>query len=263
MKKKKNLLSIVYSILLLFFFSIHNAFAATIKKEVEVVTPDNFIIKATVCYPKVKQEEKFPTVVLLHSFGYNSNRWVGIQDKLIEAGYAWVAIDLRGHGKSTQNTEFKKISWLNLKQKAFLKYPTDVALVLKDIAATYKKISLNNWAIIGGDIGGNTGVLAAQQMPQRPAAIVLVSPNTSFKGLYIPVTVTELGNTAFLCVASENDNGALQAEQTLRKFAQADFENLNIARNGSGMMLINQNPELSDMIIKWLDKYLKPTQMQQ
>ena len=87
--------------------------------------------------------------------------------------------------------------------------------------------------------------------------IVLISPNTSYKGLYIPVAITELGNTAFLCVASDKDNGAIQAEQTLRKFAQADFEVYNVPRNGSGMMLLNQNPELSDMIIKWIDKYLK------
>jgi len=257
MKKKKNVLSIIYSVLILLFFSIHNAFAATIKKELEVVTPDNFIMKATVCYPKIKQEERFPTVVLIHSLGYNSSRWTGIQDKLTEAGYAWVAIDLRGHGKSVQNSEFKRISWLNMKQKAFLKYPADVSSVLKEIAATYKKISLNNWAIIGGDIGGNTGVLAAQNMQVKPQAIVLISPNTSYKGLYIPVAITELGNTAFLCVASDKDNGAIQAEQTLRKFAQADFEVYNVPRNGSGMMLLNQNPELSDMIIKWIDKYLK------
>ena len=257
MKKKKNLLSIIYSIIILFFFSIHNAFAATIKKEVEVVTSDNFIMKATVCYPKIKETDKFPTVVLLHSFGYNSSRWTTIKDKLTDAGYAWIAIDLRGHGKSTQNTDFKKISWLNLKQKAFLKYPSDVVSVLKDVNATFKKVSFNNWAIIGGDIGANTGVLAAQQMPQKPDALVLVSPNTSFKGLYIPVAMTELGNTSILCVASNNDSGALQSEQTLRKFAQAEFEVLNVDKNGSGMMLINQNPELDDMIIKWLDKYLK------
>ena len=257
MKTRKNLLSIVYSVIILFFFSIHNAFAATIKKEVEVITPDNFIIKATVCYPKIKEVERFPTVVLLHSFGYNSNRWTDIKEKLTDAGYAWIAIDLRGHGKSIQNTDLKKISWLNLKQKAFLKYPSDVETVLKEIGATFKKVSFNNWAIIGGDIGGNTGVLAAQQMQQKPKAIVLVSPNTSFKGLYIPVSVTELGHTAFLCVASNNDHNALQTEQTLRKFVQEDFEVLNVNKNGSGMMLMNQNPELEDMIIKWVDKYLK------
>jgi len=257
MKEKKNLLSVIYSIIILFFFSIHNAFAATVKKEVEVITPDNFIMKATVCYPKTKEVEKFPAVVLLHSFGYNSNRWATIKDKLTDAGYAWIAIDLRGHGKSTQNTEFKRISWLNLKQKAFLKYPTDVASVIKEVESEFKKVSFRKWAIIGGDIGANTGVLAAQQLPQKPDAIVLVSPNTSFKGLYIPVAITELGNASILCVASNNDSGALQSEQTLRKFAQANFETLNVDKNGSGMMLLNQNPELEDMIIKWLDKYLK------
>jgi len=251
--KRRAISSIIYSLIIVALFSVQNVFSATIKKEIEVETKDNFIIKATVCYPKTKTKKKIPTVVLLHSLGYSSSRWTTIQDSLTKAGYAWVMIDLRGHGKSVYTSSLKKVSWLNLKMKAFSRYPADVLAVLKEVEATTKKLSFNNWAIIGGDIGANTAVLVAKDMPKKPSGLVLISPSTSYKGLYIPIAMTELGRTPILAIASTKDNQSMASQNTLKKFAQGEYEVINVDNNGSGMMLIKQEPELADMIVKWLD----------
>lgn len=253
-----NLMKKIFLFLVIFVFATTvNAYCKTIKKEIEVQTKDSKIIKATLSYVKIEGLEKYPTVVLLHSLGYTSEDWGNLIPDLNNAGYAVIAVDLRGHGKSIYNSQLKKNSWVYFKPKTYQKMPGDVIDILNQAQKQSKKVSLNNMVIVGADIGANVAVLAAKELKIKPKALVLISPTTSFKGLYIPIAMAEMGYIPILSMASNKDKYCLQQQLNLSKFSQGGFYAQNYPYGGMGMMMLKANPSMSHDITKWIIKYLK------
>lgn len=232
-------------------------YCKTIKKEFEVQTKDLRIIKATLSYVKIDALQKYPTVVLIHSLGYSSEDWGNLITDLNNAGYAVIAIDLRGHGKSIFDTSFHQKPWIYFTPKTYQKFPSDVINVLNEIQKQSKKVDLSNMAIVGADIGANTAVLAAKDLPKKPKTMVLISPTTSFKGLYIPIAMADMGYIPVLSMVSTKDRYCLKEQQSLSKFAQGGFYAKNYPNGGMGMMMLKLNPSMSQDITKWIIKYLK------
>lgn len=228
----------------------------TIKKEIEVQTKDARVIKATLSYVKIEGLKKYPTVTLLHSLGYSSEDWGDLITNLNNAGYAVIAIDLRGHGKSCLDASFHNKTWAYFTPKTYLKFPGDVIAVLNAVQKQSKLVSLDNMAIVGADIGANTAVLVAKQLPKKPKTLVLISPTTSFKGLYIPIAIAEMGYIPILSMVSQKDRYCLQEQQSLSKFSQGGFYAQNYPNGGMGMMMLKVNPTMSVDITKWIIKYL-------
>lgn len=256
MKTIKNLLLFVLAIFVL-TITPQNAYCKTIKKEIEVQTKDARIIKATLSYVKINKVEKYPTVVLIHSLGYSSADWGNLISDLNNAGYAVIAVDLRGHGKSIYDSNFRRKTWANFTPKVYQKFPNDVVTILNKAQKDSKKVSLNNLALVGADIGANTAVLVAKELKYKPKTIVLISPTTSFKGLYIPIAMTQIGRIPILSMVSEKDTYCLREQQNLSKFAQGGFYAKNYPYGGMGMLMLKSNPSMSLDITKWVLKYLK------
>ena len=156
---------IICTILTLFLFLINTTAEAAqnlVKKDITAVAADGFNIKATLTYPKVKGQREFPTVILLHSLGYNSQWWSDLPKDLLEKGYAVLAIDLRGHGASIYNSKLAKTSWKNMKNSAFSKCPDDVLKIMEVIKSENTRLTFfKNWAIVGADLGASVGVITA------------------------------------------------------------------------------------------------------
>lgn len=246
--------------LMVFVFTIttsQNAYCKIVKKEIEVQTKDARIIKATLSYVKIDKAEKYPTVVLLHSLGYSSADWGNLITDLNNAGYAVIAVDLRGHGKSIYDSNFRRKTWANFTPKVYQKFPNDVITILNKAQKDSKKVSLNNLALVGADIGANTAVLVAKELRYKPKTLVLISPTTSFKGLYIPIALTQIGKIPILSMVSEKDGYCLHEQQNLSKFAQGGFYARNYPYGGMGMLMIKSNPSMSQDITKWILKYLR------
>lgn len=240
-----------------FVFSAQNVYCKTIKKEIQVQTKDSRIIKATLSYVKIDGMQKYPTVVLLHSLGYSSDSWGHLISDLNNAGYAVLAIDLRGHGKSVYDATFHQKNWVYFTPKAYLKIPSDVIAMINETQKQSKKVDMNNMAIVGADLGANAAVLVSKDLKKKPKTLVLISPSTSFKGLYIPIALAEMGNIPVLTMASQKDQYSLQQQRQLAKFAQGGFYAKNYPFGGMGMLMLNVNPTMSQDITKWIIKYLK------
>ena len=251
---------IVLFILALFLLFINISAEAAIKttqKEIEAISPDGFNMKATLTYPKSKGQKEFQTVVLLHSIGYNSQWWGDLPSKLLEKGYAVLAIDLRGHGKSIYNAKLGKISWKNLKNSGFAKYPDDVVAVInKVIEENTKTKFFNSWALVGADIGASTGVIASDKLKREPKTIIMISPIVETKGLYIPVNIAHLDTTDFLTIIGTDDTESKKAAEYLSKFAQNEFTAFTSSSKTTGMLMLKNDEDLSKMIAEWINEYL-------
>lgn len=255
LKMMKKLLLFVLMIFAL-TLTAQNAFCQTIKKDVQIQTKDNRVIKATINYIKIPNIKQYPTVLLLHSLGYSSTDWGNLIDLLNNAGYAVIAMDFRGHGKSVYDGSLKRKPWQYFTPKAYLKFPSDVEEIFAQAQKDCKLISSKNYAIVGADIGANTAVLVANDLKVKPKTLVLISPTTTFKGLYIPIALAQIGQVPILSMVSQKDVFSLQEQQSLSKFAQGGFYARNYPLGGMGMMMIQTNPTMTVDITKWLLKYL-------
>lgn len=221
-----------------------------------VTTSDNHLINAYLSYPKNKQKG-FPTVILLHSIGRNSKPFIPLQRDLNNEGYAVLRVDFRGHGKSVYDKSLRQRSWITYKNSDFEKYPKDVIEVIEKIKKETKKANLDNYVILGSDIGANTAVLIAKELQAKPKALVLISPQMTFKGLYIPVALTEIGKTPILAISSKTNNRFMQEQEKLSRFAQGTFDVLNVEKGGADMFVFKQYPEMQPQVIDWIKQYLK------
>jgi len=221
--------------------------------DIEYETADNFLISATLTYPKEKGKV-FPVVVLLHSIGASSADWGAIPQKFNEAGFAVLNVDLRGHGKSIYNVNLDKKYWQNMSLKAFSKNPKDITGLLNYVKEEHKNISFSNYIIMGADLGANTGILTAQKMKTKPFALVLISPQTTFKGLYVPVALADLTSSDVLFVYSKQDANTIKEINTLKRFAQKQVTDIVCQAGGSGLNLIKTNPKSVYEIVNWCVK---------
>lgn len=242
--------------LIIFTFALtgQNAYCKAIKKDIQIQTKDKRVIKATISYEK-RDVKQYPTVILLHSLGYSSENWGDLPELLNKAGYLVIAMDFRGHGKSIYDGSLKRKPWVYFTTKAFARFPSDVEAVLTQAQKDCKEVSLKNYAIVGADIGANTAVLVAQEMKTKPKTLVLISPSTSFKGLYIPIALAQIGQIPILTMVSDKDNFSMQEQKSLSKFAQGGYYARNYPQGGMGMLMIKSNPMMTVDIAKWLLKY--------
>ena len=208
-------------------------------------------------YPKVKGQKEFPTVILLHSLGYNSQWWSDLPQDLLNKGYAVLAIDLRGHGASVYNAKLSKVSWKNLKNSGYAKYPNDVLAVINKVKEeNTKRIFFNNYAVVGADIGASAGIIAVDKMEVRPKTFVVISPVVETKGLYIPVSLAHLDGVDFLSVSGTDDFDSKEAEKYLMRFAQEEFATFVSDSKSTGMLMLKNDPGTSALISEWIWEYL-------
>lgn len=222
---------------------------------------DSFVIKSKLFYP-LSEQKVYPMVVMLHSIGYSSEYWGSLTQQFTNNGIAVLQIDMRGHGQSIYDSNFKIRSWQYYTERNYAKYPDDVYEILKYIAMSYKNISTTKYAILGADIGANTAILAAEKMPNKPSCLALISPTREYKGLYTPIAMTNLGSMPLLSIVSSKDNYSVQESDVLKKFAQGTFEVKKYPAGGMGMLMLKVNPTMGKDIVDWVSKYLKEPQEQ-
>jgi pimeloyl-ACP methyl ester carboxylesterase len=91
-------------------------------------------------------------VVLLHGGGRSVADWDDVAAALAALGYAPVAVDLRGHGR----TPAAPWSW---------------PAALSDVAAVVAELGLDRPAVVGHSLGGMVAALWATEHPECPLAV--------------------------------------------------------------------------------------------
>ena len=253
----KRLALIILTLFLLFTNISCDAAQILTKKAVKVAASDGFNINSVLMYPKIDGKKEFNTVVLLHSLGYDSLWWGDLPNELLAKNYAVLMIDFRGHGQSIYDSKLERVSWKNMKNTAFAKYPDDVIAVINKVKEENKKrIFFNNWAIVGSDIGASTAVLAAEKMQTRPKTMIMLSPIVKTRGLYIPVKLAHLDNVDILSIIGTDDTVSKQASDYLSKFAQSNFSEYKSESQRTGMLMLKNDTGLTRLIISWISQYL-------
>jgi pimeloyl-ACP methyl ester carboxylesterase len=106
-----------------------------------------------------------PAVILLHGGLGHSGNWGYQVPALNEHGYRAIAIDSRGHGRSTRDLR-----------------PYTYELMASDVTAVIDALQLERAAIVGWSDGACTGLILGAQAPERVAGVLFFACNMDPSG---------------------------------------------------------------------------------
>ena len=117
-----------------------------------------------------------PVVVLLHGGLGHSGNWGHQVPALVEAGYRVVAVDSRGHGRSTRDST-----------------PYSYELMASDVAAVLDRLRIGKAAFAGWSDGACIALIMAMQFPERAAGVLFFGCNMDPSGTkpFVPTPVID------------------------------------------------------------------------
>ena len=199
-----------------------------------ISTSDGLVLQATFYSSPVQPA---PVVLMLHQVGGSRADWDPLAQRLQAAGYAVLALDLRGYGDTGGEA-----NW---------------SLAQGDVAAAVSLIQemgdvdASHIVIVGASIGANLALNACADT-SGCAAAVLLSPGLDYHGITTSEAMVRLGVRPTLIVASEGDNNNPADSLTLDSMAQGDHQLVVLARAGHGTAMLNADPALLDQIVQWI-----------
>lgn len=199
-------------------------------------TADGVQLSATF-YPGMKGKESVP-VVLLHMWKHSSKDYGALAAYLQRTlGCAVLVPDLRGHGDSTRRRWAGRDETLN----AATMLPAHFALMaaadmmaVKDFLwdkNNAEQLNLNKLCIVGAEMGASVALdftradwsippIGAHQLGQFVKALVLISPEWSFRGIQIGPAMAHpavLREPSVMIVVGKGNAGALQDASRMHK----------------------------------------------
>lgn len=144
-----------------------------------------------------------PVALLLHGYGENHTVWAPLRERLLERGWAVLALDLRGHGQSRSQggtAVEPQESWREDPQQ----FPLDLTPAL-DYLRTRPRLDTNRIAVIGFDVGAQLALVASSRFREVSTAVAL-DPNLD-EALRMAGTARAFSPRTTFIVASPDGDG--------------------------------------------------------
>jgi alpha-beta hydrolase superfamily lysophospholipase len=168
--------------------------------------------------------------------------WEDFAIQLMDAGYAVLAVDMRGHGDTGGEVDWDLAE-------------NDLQMVWSYLGAI-PDIENDRMGLLGASIGANMAlVIAADNSDAK--TVVLLSPGLNYAGVEIREPLLTYGERPLLIAASHEDTYAADSSQKLEEIALGENKLVLYQGAGHGIHMFEREPGLSDLIIDWLDSYLK------
>ena len=212
-------------------------------EEITFVTEDGVKISGNYFKPK---KDHSPVFLLLHMMPSTKESWTEFAARLQEKGFAALAIDLRGHGKSTDKNGVK----LNYKEFKDQEHRESI----KDIAAAKeflkgKGADISRMAIAGASIGANLALWQAS-IDKDVLFLILLSPGLNYRGIQAARLAPGYPGPVYI-LASEGDTNAAKSSRELFGIFQGDKELEVIGGNSHGTNMFISEPGLIGKLLGW------------
>jgi len=142
--------------------------------DMALTSADGYALKGTLTLPAAKG--KVPVVILAHQFGADRSGWAPLAERLAARGIGTLALDLRGHGTSTQkngvDVAVTSDFMASAKAVGFAQIPADLA----QVAAWLRKqpgVDGRRIGLAGSSVGAFSVLLAAPEV--KPVAVLSLS----------------------------------------------------------------------------------------
>ena len=211
----------------------------------ELSAGDGLRIAATL-YPVAQPDA--PGLILVHGLGGRNEGWKPFAQRAQRAGYACIAFDLRGHGRST-NLGGQTLSYKSFTEGDWQRAARDISVVW-DHLPEYG-INPANSVLVGSDIGANLALVYAVDHSEVPA-VVMVSPGLDYKGVKTESAIVALGQRPVLLISGKEDTYSATACETLKKVAMGFSEIRLYAGSAHGIDLLDFQAMVPEDIFLWL-----------
>jgi pimeloyl-ACP methyl ester carboxylesterase len=181
-----------------------------------------------------------PAVVLVHMLTRTRLDWAATAERLQDAGFAALSLDLRGHGQSGGG----------------LDSGGDLSPMQRDVAAAVaflKSRGVKRIGIAGASLGANLAALVAVTDPTI-RSLALLSASTDYRGLRIEAALRKV-DCPVLLVAGSNDPYALRSAMVLAA-SGGRREIVTLPDAGHGTTMLVRQPELTSRLMDWFRRTL-------
>ena len=206
-------------------------------QRVEIEAADGLILVGSYYAPA---ETGSPALLLMHHGGGQKENWIDFIPVALDAGYAVLTVDLRGHGETGGEVDLIQTIddshlWL-----AWLRDQADV-----DPARV---------SIVGASMGGDVGVNVMAEDPDL-VTIVSISPLLELENITTSEAVTAIGDRPVFFIAGNGAVEDAEATRTLFALAQGEAQALLVDSDACCTYLFMLDRDLIPTIIGWLDRY--------
>lgn len=189
--------------------------------------------------------------ILIHQRPLTKESFDDFAKFLNKEGYALLALDLRGHGESTQSA-FGKLDYNKFT-------PEEEQKSIIDLEAASLFLEKNGFPkerqfLIGASIGANLSFQFLSENPEIKGA-VLLSPGLNYRGIILEKFKREgIGNKIFV-VSALDDSQAVEGGRALKSwYPEAVY--LEYQSGGHGINLFKTQKDLQEKILNWLREKL-------
>lgn len=211
-------------------------------QDVKITLTDGTEIVA-LYYPSMLSGRKAPAALLLHQNAGKKEEWALLIPSLQEAGYAVLAVDQRGFGKTGGKTAYGLLEQDATEMIAWL--------------ASQPGIESGEIAIIGASVGANAALRACAALDSCKVVVAL-SPGLNFMGLQVEEVVTNMKGKSLLLISGQVDTESAKAVRTLGAVESLHNNVMTVlyARSGlHGAALLKNFKDLNTTIVHWLKTY--------
>jgi pimeloyl-ACP methyl ester carboxylesterase len=178
-------------------------------------------VEITADYYEPTGDTPAPVVILLHMYKSSRAAWTPLVPLLHKAGFAVLAIDLRGHGGSTKPDEKR------LAQRVADRDPTLFNAMYQDVFAAYRflagkpRCDMSRVAVVGASVGCSVALDYARQ-DRSVDVVVCISPGEAYLGVDSRQHIAEIakqGRRPILLLAAPGERKACDALAEIDKGA--------------------------------------------
>jgi dienelactone hydrolase len=207
---------------------------------VELLGKDDLPIAGTLYVP-AEAPQPWPGVLLLHMLGRQRGDWEAVATELSEAGYAVLAIDMRGHGDTNSNVNWSDAAVDHRRAVNYL--------------GRIPGIDNSRIAVMGASIGSNMALQAGTDN-REINTVILLSPGLDYAGVTTENILSSYGGRPILIVASREDTYSAESSDVLASKAQGEASLVMYDGAGHGTAMFNREPGLINTVVEWLDTHL-------
>ena len=212
--------------------------ADTTPKPIDIKTVDEIDLKGTY-YPSSNPDA--PGILLVHMLNSNKEAWQSFALAAQEAGYAVLAIDLRGHGESKGHHNYDLMD-------------TDIDAALNWML-NRPEISDTRLGIAGAGLGANLALRGASRYPQVKS-VVLLSPGLSYQDVTTTEALSQYGQRAVMIVAADKNAYAADSARTLNSQALGQHQLQIYPGEDQGTDIYQAQAGLKPMMLAWFGSTL-------
>lgn len=153
-------------------------------------------------------EAPAPPAILLHMYKHDRSTWAPLIEPLREAGFAVLAIDMRGHGESTKPESMRLAERVDERDpELFRAMHVDVEAAVKWVRSQ-PNVDQEKLVLVGASVGCSVAIDCAARM-KDVTAVVCLSPGENYLGINSVEHITQTGKTPILLLATEKEREAV------------------------------------------------------